>query len=28
LPTLRDDFLPQLIACAREIDEDLAGGRH
>ena len=28
LPTLRDDFLPQLSACAREIDEDLAGGRH
>lgn len=28
LQTLREDCLPQLIACARGIDEDLAGGRH
>ena len=28
LQTLREDFLPQLITCARGIDEDLAGGRH
>lgn len=28
LPALRDEFLPQLLSCARSIDEDLAGGRH
>jgi len=28
MQTLREDCLPQLIACARGIDEDLAGGRH
>lgn len=28
LDTLHDDFLAHLLACARDIDEDLAGGRH